>query len=266
VKRETTIFQVESSLSVRVWALSAVGAVALHAGLAALAIKYLASDDYDELGAPAIVINVELLAPRREAIDLPIGPDVEASVAAPVVVRKDTVEPTVLPRDTTDETEEPDRIVAPTEREKPIHQEPAPPTVPVLAAQASLPAEVTAPPSPETIEKSLRSVAPAQGTGESAERVRATWEKNLIAHFDRHKRYPVQHSLPSATILVNFVLDEAGHVLASKIVAGSGDASFDDAALGMIRRADPVPKPPAVVVSAGLDFTLPINFKASRTN
>ena len=245
--------------------MSALGSVALHAGLAALAIKYLASDDYDELGAPAIVIDVELLAPRREAFDLPVGPDVEASVAAPVVVRKDTVEPTVPQRDITDETEEPDRVVAPIERKKPVQEEPDQPTVPVLATQASLAAEVTAPPSLETIEKSLRSVAPA-GTGVSAERVRATWEKDLIAHLDRHKRYPVQHSLPSATILVNFVLDKDGHVLAAKIVAGSGDASFDDAALRMIRRADPVPKPPAVVVSAGLDFTLPVNFKASRTN
>jgi TonB family protein len=96
--------------------------------------------------------------------------------------------------------------------------------------------------------------------------VRATWQKELIAHFNRHKRYPIQHSLPSATILVKFVLDETGHVLASNIVTGSGDASFDEAALAMIRRADPVPKPPAVVVSAGLDFTLPIIFRANRTN
>ncbi|HYW70865.1 MAG TPA: TonB family protein [Pyrinomonadaceae bacterium] len=253
--------------SLRSWTLAALGAVALHAGFAALVIKYLTTDDYEELGAPSIEIGVELLAPRTEVIDLPVGPDVEASIASPpVVVQKDTIEPTVLPREVPIETEEPDRIVASIETEKPVNEETNTPTVPTPAALASIAAEATAPPSSELIESSLRSVAPAQGTGQSAERVRATWQKELIAHFNRHKRYPIQHSLPSATILVKFVLDETGHVLASNIVTGSGDASFDEAALAMIRRADPVPKPPAVVVSAGLDFTLPIIFRANRTN
>ena len=35
-----------------------------------------------------------------------------------------------------------------------------------------------------------RSAAPAPGTGESAWRERVTWEKELSAHFNKHKSYP----------------------------------------------------------------------------
>ncbi len=63
-------------------------------------------------------------------------------------------------------------------------------------------------------------------------------------------------------ILVRFELDRTGHVLSASIAKGSGDASFDEAALAMMRRADPVPPPPARVADEGLRFTMPVLFRA----
>jgi protein TonB len=57
------------------------------------------------------------------------------------------------------------------------------------------------------------------------------------------------------------VLDRTGHVLSSSIVRGSGDASFDQAALDMLKRSDPVPAPPPLVADEGLIFTLPVIFR-----
>jgi len=57
------------------------------------------------------------------------------------------------------------------------------------------------------------------------------------------------------------VLDRMGHVLSASIVKGSGDAAFDEAALSMIHRSDPVPQPPPLVADEGLNFTLPVIFK-----
>jgi protein TonB len=51
-------------------------------------------------------------------------------------------------------------------------------------------------------------------------------------------------------------------VLAASVVKGSGDNSFDEAALAMIRRADPVPPPPPLVADDGLTFTMPVIFRA----
>jgi TonB family protein len=82
-----------------------------------------------------------------------------------------------------------------------------------------------------------------------------------MAHLDRHKRYPAERSQKSAEILVSFALDRMGHVLSASIVKGSGDRAFDEAALAMVRRSDPVPQPPPLVADEGLSFTLPVIFR-----
>ena len=134
-------------------------------------------------------------------------------------------------------------------------------TVQTQASEESAAAEATATPSLDNAPVGPRSVAPAQGSGESARRVRATWQKELVAHLDKHKRYPVERAQKSAEIVVGFVLDRMGHVLSTSIVKGSGDPAFDEAALSMVKRSDPVPPPPPLVADEGLSFTLPVIFK-----
>ncbi len=119
-------------------------------------------------------------------------------------------------------------------------------------------------PTSTEIKEAPRAVAPVQGSGESAERVRLSWQKELVAHFDRHKRYPVDRSQQAAEIVVSFVLDRAGHILSSGIAKSSGDPSFDAAALGMLQRSDPVPPPPPLVADEGLSFSLPVNFRVKK--
>jgi TonB family protein len=82
-----------------------------------------------------------------------------------------------------------------------------------------------------------------------------------MAHLDKHKRYPVERAQKSAEIVVGFELDRMGHVLSTHIVRGSGDPAFDEAALAMIKRSDPVPPPPPLLADEGLSFTLPVIFK-----
>jgi protein TonB len=261
-------FESSQRISLPMWALAAAGAAMIHLACIALAREYMQNNDREaELGAPAIEIGIELLAPRLEPTDLPPGPDVEESVASPPVVEQPKIiEPTVLLREVPTETEDPELVVSPVEAKKPTEDQPMTPKVPTNASVETIAAKATASPSSETILESIRSITPEQGTGESQQRVRATWQKELIAHFDQHKRYPATHSLESAEILVNFVLDETGRVLSSSIVRGSGDVSFDEAALAMIRRSDPVPKPPALVVQEGLSFTLPVIFRVKHVN
>jgi TonB family protein len=65
---------------------------------------------------------------------------------------------------------------------------------------------------------------------------------------------------------VNFVIDESSHGVSSRIVRGAGEAEFDQAALAMLGRSDPAPKPPALAVQQGLSFTLPVIFQIKRVN
>jgi len=253
----------EQKPSRRLWILAALGALALHIGGVALAIAHLRTDDVDDsLGAPAIEIGLEMMSPHLEPTDLPPGPDAEASVASPALAeQKAEVKETELPKDVPTETENPDRAVTPDDQKKPKEDDAKLAAVQTSASTESVAAEATATPSSEAIQQGPRSVAPAQGTGESAQRMRATWQKELIAHLDKHKRYPAARSQKSAEIVIGFALDRMGHVLSTSIVKGSGDAAFDEAALAMVRRSDPVPQPPPLVADEGLNFTLPVIFR-----
>jgi TonB family protein len=253
----------ERKPSRRLWTFAALGALALHVGGGALAVAHLQTDEADEsLGAPAIEIGLELTSPRLEATDLPPGPETDASVASPALAeQKAEPKETELPKDVPTEADDPDRVVAPNDSNKPKEDDPKIAAVQTSASTESVAAEATATPSSEAIEKGPRSVAPAQGTGESARRMRATWQKELIAHLDKHKRYPAERSQKTAEILVSFALDRMGHVLSTSIVKGSGDKAFDEAALAMVRRSDPVPQPPPRVADEGLTFTLPVIFR-----
>jgi protein TonB len=242
------------------WIVAAFGAVAIHAGCAALALGAMRPDTDDDLGAPAIEIGVELMSPRLDPTDLPVGPDREASAPSPAVVeQKQAVEQTDLPKAVSTETDDPDRLVSPTDAKKPTDSTKTM-TVATDPSEASLATEATATPTVNNAKESPRSVAPSQGTGTSTVRERVTWEKELAAHLDKFKRYPVDRVAQSAQVVVNFVLDRAGHVQAVHIVKGSGDTSFDDAALAMLQRSDPVPPPPPLVADKGLSFTLPVIF------
>ena len=250
------------TLSVRIWVLAALGAVAIHVGAVALAVAHLRYDDDDDLGAPAIEIGLEPMAPKVDATDLPPGPNTEASAASPPVVeQKTTVDQTELPKAVPTETDDPDRVVALNDTKKPQDEVPEVPTVQAAPSVESVAVEATAPPASEAVQESPQSVAPAQGSGETARRVRVTWQKELIAHLDKHKRYPAIRSNQSAQIVVGFVLDRTGHILSTSIVKGSGDTAFDEAALAMLKRSDPVPPPPPLVADEGLSFTLPVIFR-----
>lgn len=253
----------EPKPSRRLWIFAAVAALVLHAGGVALAVTHLHNDDPDDsMGAPAIEVGLEMESPHLEATDLPAGPDADASVASPAQVeQKAEVKDTELPKEVPTETEEPDRVVTPNDSKKPPEDEPKVAAVETSASTESVAAEATATPSTEAIPEGPRSVAPVQGTGQSVQRMRVTWQKELIAHLDKHKRYPADRSQKHAEILVGFELDRMGHVLSASIVKGSGDPAFDEAALAMVRKSDPVPMPPPLVADEGLNFTLPVIFR-----
>jgi periplasmic protein TonB len=255
--------QHEPRPSRRLWIFAGLGALALHIGGGALAVAHLrAVEPDDTFGAPAIEIGLELTSPHLEPTDLPPGPDTQASVASPALAEQKAEEKeSELPKEVPTESEDPDRVVTPDSATKPKEDDTKIAKVETSASIESIAAEATARPSSEAIPEGTRSVAPAQGTGASAQRLRATWQKQLIAHLDRHKRYPSDRPQKGAEIVVGFSLDRTGHILSMSIVKGSGDAAFDEAALAMVRRSDPVPQPPPAVADEGLNFTLPVIFK-----
>jgi TonB family protein len=238
-------------LSLALWSIAGTAAIALHAGGIGVALVSMQSEDEPDLGAPAIEIGIELVDPT----DLPVGPDTEAAAPAPALVeQKAVIEKTDLPKATPTETDDPDRVVSPNETEKPKEEEPKITAMPTPASTLQEPPETTF------------STAPSLGTGESARRERATWQKELAVHLNKYKRYPQDRVQRYAEVIVGFVLDRVGHVISKHIVKGSGDTSFDAAALDMLQRSDPVPPPPPLVADEGLSFRLPVIFQVKHAN
>jgi protein TonB len=254
-------------LSRTVWVLAAFGAFAIHAGCVALALGANRPDADDDLGAPGIEIGIELTSPRLDPTDLPVGPNTDASAPSPAVIAQKAVpDQTQLPKAIPNETDDPDRVVSPTDLVKPKDDDPKVPTIQAAPSEQSAAAEATAVPTVGGAMESSRSVTPTQGTGTSAVRERVTWQKELAAHLDKFKRYPSDRAIQTAEVVVGFVLDRVGHVLSTHIVKGSGDASFDQAALATLQRSDPVPPPPPLVADEGLTFTLPVIFHVKSRN
>jgi TonB family protein len=250
--------------SLRLWLVAAAGAAVIHVAGIALALGTLSPEaSPDDLGALPTVIDIELAMPRAEPVDLPVGPETEASMPSPPVVeQKAEVKPTDLPTEVPTETEEPDRLVTTQESKKPKAEEQeitATQTTPSAEAAAAV---AMAPPSSETLRESQQAVAPVQGTGESERRARQNWQNELGAHLNKHKRYPSDRTQREAHMVITFVIDRTGHVLSASIAQSSGDTSFDNAALAMMRRADPIPAPPPLVADEGLTFTMPVDFRA----
>ena len=246
----------------RFWMLAALFAIAIHAGGVALAFAFTRAEEAErDLGAPAIEIGIELTAARKIETGLPVGPDSEASIASPAMVEQQKVlEQTELPKDAPTETDDPDRVVTPNETKPPKDDDPKPASQESHASRQTVAAEETAAPAIEDTVQSIRPVSPAPGTGASAQRDLVTWQKELAAHFNKYKNYPADRAQRNAEVLVSFVLDPAGHIVTASIAKGSGDPAFDDAALAMLQRADPVPSPPAHIAGQGLAFSLPVVF------
>jgi hypothetical protein len=147
----------------RLWILSAVGALAIHAGCVAFALAHMQSDESEQdLGAPAIEIGLELSSPRTEVSDLPPGSDTEASAASPAVTeQKAVVKETELPTAVPTESEEPDRVVSPDDSHKPKDDDPDVATQQATASTEAVASEATAMPTVEAAQESPKSVAPA---------------------------------------------------------------------------------------------------------
>jgi periplasmic protein TonB len=237
----------EQKSSLRLWIFGAAGALLLHIGGAALAITHLQpAEPENSIGETGIEVGYESAAEQREQTDLPPGPDTDASVASPQLAeQKAEVKETDLPQDKPTETEEADRQVTPNGSKKPREDDPKIAAAQTQASMESVAAEATA--TPAHIEK--------------ARRERASWQSELFAHLDKHKRYPTARQQKAAEIYVRFTLDRLGHVLSTTIEKSSGDKVFDEAALAMVRRSDPVPPPPPLVADEGLSFTLPVIFR-----
>jgi protein TonB len=88
------------------------------------------------------------------------------------------------------------------------------------------------------------------------------WESRLLDRLARLKRYPfaARRDGQQDTVMVRFVIDRGGQVLSSDIIKSQGFVLLDREARALIRRASPLPAPPADVPGSQIAMVAPIQF------
>ncbi|HEY0852325.1 MAG TPA: TonB family protein [Bradyrhizobium sp.] len=258
--------ETEPKPSKRLWVCAAIAALALHLGGVALAVAHLRTDEDDgTLGATAFEIGL-FSSPHVEENDLPPGPDTDASAASPQLnEQKAELKQTDLPKDKPQEAEDPDRIVTQNESNKPIEDDPKTAAVATAASTESVAQEATSRQSlDESAPEAEKAKAPSLGIGKDKGKLTADWGRQISAYFELHKRYPKVKKNKTATVRVNLTLNRLGNVVQVGVLESSGDAAFDEAAIAMIRRSDPVPRPPVELTDDTFNYTLKVNFNEKK--
>lgn len=253
--------ETEQGLSLRLWFFAGVAAIVLHVGGAALAVANLRGDDGDDgLGAAGVEIAFEMASPKPADDDLPLGPDRgETQQSRKQAAQKAEAKETELPKDRPVDSADPDRIVTTSKSKAPREDEPK-----VSAAEASPAEESPAQHASsrqrfENVPEAEQARAPNAGIGKERKKLTAYWGRKISAYFELHKRYPAARN-KSAKVTVGLVLNRRGNVVSVDVLRSSGDPALDEAAISMIRRSDPVPKPPAGLTDDEFNFSLDVNF------
>jgi protein TonB len=87
------------------------------------------------------------------------------------------------------------------------------------------------------------------------------WQKALMARLQSARRglHPAGRS--SGLVKVSFQIDRDGNLVTEHLAQASGSAALDAAALLLVKRAAPYPKPPDGAQPSQLLFVVPINFR-----
>lgn len=271
------------------WGVAAVAVAAAHGGAAWVGVNWRPTEAAAGAPEPAVMIELAALsvAPEAPPEDLPVAEQ-----------RAEPEPPPPEPvRETTPPEPEPEPVPEPTPVEQPEIKLPELPQIPKLDAvllpppPELKPVEKKPEPKPRIVEKKekpkpkpkvverkpveqrakeavapkpseQRAAAPssaAQGTASQPTVSTASWRGSLIAHLNRYKRFPGGAS--PGTVQVAFAIDRSGNVLSSRVVGSSGDSALDAEAAAMIRRASPVPAPPAGVGGGGaIALSVPVRF------
>jgi protein TonB len=252
------------------WSSAAALVVAGHVCGATLAMIHWHDDDTQDAAAGTVAIELAPmpLSPRLDTADVAPGPQMDEAKATPQAAKevKEEIEKE-LPRVEPSPLAPDPQVVLPTpkpvDQKKPEEDQPQEEVATKHSETQAEAAPLTTAPPPVDAKPAPVASAPSPGISASAARAKASWEKALVSHLNRYKRYPNEARLHGikGDVSVRFMLDRTGQVTAAQVVRSSGSSSLDEEALAVLQRASPLPAPPDQVAGATFDLVLPIQFR-----
>jgi protein TonB len=256
------------------WIMAVTLAASLHVSIAAWALIGLSEPEpTEEADGAALPIDISALTvTSTEEIAVrtaPPSPEIAPQQAAPAetseapppaaektetLIEQKSIEESevALPKPAPEEIKEETET---TEQEKPTPPQPQQ-TVAAAAQEATALPSVPAPQAPVARSATV-------GITPSQRKSRSTWEKKLLVHLDRHKRYPraARESRATGEVVVEFTMTRSGGVIARRLEQSSGSAALDAEAMALLLRATPLPPPPPDVGGETFRLLVPIRFR-----
>ena len=256
------------------WGLGIALAAGLHiGGVSAMFIGFQTAPYLPDEAAGAVMIELAEIPVRQnaEAEETPSDQETEEKAAV-----NDISEKLSAKRD--------DDL--PVEQSAPVK----PPDLDLQFAQEKTRKEQEKPPEDEQVTEAMKPQAPQQAstqaalstdqsdTGEAEDESRArqlgstaetekraleAWQKSLMAHLAKYRRYPqaAREKRQEGETLVRFALDRKGTVVESKVIRSGGTAVLDEEAIAMLRRGGDMPAPPSHIRGSMIELTFPVRFR-----
>jgi periplasmic protein TonB len=144
------------------------------------------------------------------------------------------------------------------QQEQPKVETPTPPKE--TSPDAVLPEEK---PPPEQVEQPSPATRTTVQEEASAPRIDPSWTALLVKHLQQFKSYPAgaRERGEQGVVLISISIGRDGHVLARRVVRGSGHADLDAEAMAWVERAQPLPAFPGSMTQAEIDdLEVPLRF------
>ncbi len=238
-----TILPRREDSGLRRWGFAALVVLAAHVGLV-IAFMLVRQSEMPPGNPPdAVMINLAPIAvapPPQQEVETPPQPQQVQPQTPP--------QPIEQPQQTVQMPVAPDLVEAP----QPEVMMAPPPPKPVQHEATRKPQRAR----PRTnLPHAVKSAAPTPGfNGQAAE----SWRSEIVERISSVKEYPEPARPASGTAVVAFSVDRGGRITSARLARSSGSALLDQAAVATVRRANPVPPPPAGV--PGGNFTIPLHF------
>ena len=111
---------------------------------------------------------------------------------------------------------------------------------------------------PQRATTAERSDSPPARNAAAAPRVSpASWQRQAVSHFRKFRRKIATSTRGVAKVAVT--IDRGGTVLSARLAGSSGNRDFDAEAIALVRRASPIPAPPAGVGGRTLSLIVPVD-------
>ncbi|MFK8027972.1 MAG: energy transducer TonB [Gammaproteobacteria bacterium] len=206
-------------------------------------------DDHSNSNASDIIIGLKKLKLPPKLVETIIEAPVpiEPVKPAPVINKQKSIKPKPKPK--------------PIIKSKPVISKPTivSPQVAVLNTssevrqQDSRPTEII---TPATTQPATASIV--------YENKKAIYDTKLSQWLERHKKYPTiaRRRNQQGNVTIQFVMNRKGELLRYKLISSSEYESLNAATIKMLKRASPMPVPPAILMGgkSELEYTIPVQF------